>query len=515
MISNDRLLEGLYGLGVPVETLNSVDKNLSPDAFRRQLLDKGIQLVDFDRAEAVVNLRTSNTGTLTTKVRQVLTAMGATPEGITQAEREIGGNSDPRAVLGVLSNIFGPERAGNIMIKVTGVKPPEGTIWNPYRGDNPPAGVDTKYGSRGNVAGQSGPAPLAGDVRAVDRSNAQPRPTEPLKEPAPTTGGALGGSRGGTLGGSLGGTTTAAQQSAGLRNLPRLSPNAGAAEVEAYIRKHYGYSAWALDVPELRSLMIELGKEFAGAEVSELTIEGRLSSTEWWKTHSDQQRLAIEEKMGDPATYNAKLEAKYRELAVITGQSGFSIDEPRLREIARTSYDMGWNQAEMRSALSAEFDYDPETGDEDQSRIVSDLRSLASEYLVPLGEQTIDQWGRQIIAGTSTNEDFTAYAKGMAKGMFAHYATDIDAGRTVRQIADPFIQTAAKDLELTADQINLMDPKWRKALELDPETGQPMQLSKWQRTIRTDSSYGWDLTQNARGEAAEFAKKIAESFGKM
>jgi hypothetical protein len=333
------------------------------------------------------------------------------------------------------------------------------------------------------------------------------RPTQPLQQPAPKQ-------PGGTLGGTLAGTTTQGQQTPGIKALPSLSPNASDAEVEKYIRKWYGYSAWILDVPELRGKMLELGREFAGSDVDEARIEGALTGTEWWKTHEADQRLAIEEKMSDPATYNTKVEGKYRALATLTGTAGFSIPEGRLREIAITAYDAGWDNNEMRSALAAEFDYDPTTGAQDTSALVGDLRQLASDYLVPLSEQTIDQWGKQIIAGTATNEGFTQYAKGVAKQMFGHYAADIDAGRTVKQLADPFVQTAARDLELTADQIDLMDPKWRKALELDPETGQPMQLSKWQRTIRSDSSYGWDYTQNARAEASEFAKKIAEAFGR-
>lgn len=364
--------------------------------------------------------------------------------------------------------------------------------------------------------GQTAPATPAGwgqwgDFREQRSGSTAPPP--PSGEPPPqqqsktTTGTGLGAGQGT-------GTTTGTQTTPGIANLPRLSPTASDEEVAAYIRKYYGYSAWALDVPELRGMMLQLGKEFAGAPVDEKVIEGRLSSTDWWKTHSDQQRLAIEERNSDPATYNAKVEAKYRELGLVVGQyGGFNVPEGRLRQIAKEAYDNGWNMGEMRSAIAAEFDYNPETGEEEGTKILADLRQTASDYLMPLSEQTIDTWGRQIIAGTSTTEDFNAYTRNMAKGMFAHYASDIDAGRTIRQIADPFVEMAARDLELTADQIDLMDPKFRKALEVDPKTGQPMQLSQWQRTIRSDSAYGWDYTQNAKAEASEFARKIAESFG--
>lgn len=357
------------------------------------------------------------------------------------------------------------------------------------------------------------PAPTGGDFRDQrSGSTAPPQPAAPAPA-APPPPGRTPGPAGG-LGAGGGNRTVTAPASAGLRNLPTLAANAPEGDVIAYIRKYYGYASWVLDIPELRQRMIEVARDFAGVPVDEATIMGRFTDLDWWKTHSDQQRLAIEEQAADPATYNAKVEGKFRELGSLTGQLGFQVPEARLRHIAKEAYDQGWNTAEMRSALAAEFDYNPVTGDEDQSRIVADLRQLASDYLVPLGEQTIDQWGRQIVAGTSTNEDFTAYAKSMAKGMFAHYASDIDAGRTVKQIADPFVQMAARDLELTTDQIDLMDAKWRKALEVDPETGQPMQLSKWQRLIRSDSSYGWNYTQNARAEASEFGAKIAEAFGR-
>jgi hypothetical protein len=345
-------------------------------------------------------------------------------------------------------------------------------------------------------------------------------PGAPAPRPGPAGGAAAakrsgGGTPGGTLGGTLGGGGGGG--GGGGTPAPLLAPNASDPEVEKYIRKNYGFSAWALAIPDIRGAMIDVARTLRGATVDEATIESllesRLLGTEWWNTHDATQRLRIEEQHEDRATYNAGVEGEYKKVNFLLGQLGFTVPEGRLREIARQSYDFGWEQAEQRAALAAEFDYDPTTGAQDQSRIVGDLRGLASDYLVPLSEQTIDQWGRQIIAGTARSEDFTEYAKGIAKGMFAHYASDIDAGRTVRQIADSFVQTAARDLELTPDQIDLMDPRWRKALELDPATGQPMQLSTWQRTIRSDSSYGWDRTDNARKEASEFSRKILETFG--
>ncbi len=40
-----------------------------------------------------------------------------------------------------------------------------------------------------------------------------------------------------------------------------------------------------------------------------------------------------------------------------------------------------------------------------------------------------------------------------------------------------------------------------------------MSLSDWQRTLKTDTSYGYDKTQGARSEAADLTSKLASLFG--
>jgi hypothetical protein len=365
------------------------------------------------------------------------------------------------------------------------------------------------FAFKGEAPTANAPVERSGVVRGPSTRIAGPAPPATPSTATPTVAGRARTARArGTLAGPGTGTTPAPGPAA-----PALPPNASDAEVERYIRKNYGFSAWALDIPEIRQALVDIARDLQGAPVDELTIEGRLSATEWWKTHEATQREKIEERGEDPATYNSGVEGEFKKISYLMGQLGFSLPEGRLREIARQSYEFGWEDVERRAALASEFDYNPDTGAQGTSRIVGDLRGLASDYLVPLSEQTIDQWGRQIIAGTARTEDFTNYAKNVAKGMFAHYADDLDAGRTVRQLADPFVQMAAKDLELNPDQIDLMDPKWRKALELDPKTGMPMQPSSWQRLIRSDSAYGWDYTNNARTEAAEFSRKLLETFG--
>lgn len=483
-VTNAQIYDMLWALGYREDILGtrgSMDLTGAQNStFKDRLKRTGITDDDFDRAKQMARIDT----TTVSGVAEFLRTMGLNDEAV--------------------DDMF--KRAG-VDIKNTRVD------WNHKLDDVYRVAGETFGGDVGNALffGPTNEPPKAAPPTSAASA---PQPT-PTPAPAPAAPAAAPTGPTATPSGTLGArTTTAAQQTPGIKALPTLPPNASEDEVVKYIRKWYGYSAWTLDVPELRQFMIGLTREFAGSDVDEARIEGALSATDWWKTHEGDQRKAIEERMSDPASYNAGVEGRFRTLASLAGQVGVQVSEGRLRNIARDAYDFNWDQAEMRAALANEFDYNPDTGAQDQSRIVGDLRQLASDYLVPLGEQTIDQWGRQIVAGTATNEDFTEYAKNMAKSMFGHYAADIDAGRTVKQIADPFVQMAARDLELTPDQINLEDAKWRRALEVDPDTGQPMQLSKWQRMIRTDSSYGWDYTQNARAEASDFARKIAESFGR-
>jgi hypothetical protein len=81
---------------------------------------------------------------------------------------------------------------------------------------------------------------------------------------------------------------------------------------------------------------------------------------------------------------------------------------------------------------------------------------------------------------------------------------------------NPYKQIAAQTLEVPPESVNFMEPKWRSALDqVDPKTGQRtvMTLTDWTAKIKTDSSYGYDKTQQGINEAAKLTNDLLGKFG--
>lgn len=345
-------------------------------------------------------------------------------------------------------------------------------------------------------------------------------PAAPAKQPPGGPGAPTGDL--GTLGDGAGagdGTTTTAGATVPAAP-PPLSAAASDAEVEAYIRNNFGFAAWALDEPEIRQVLVDFTRDMRGYEFTADQLEAKLLGTQWWQDKNKNARARIREKNEDPATYNQGILNEADKLQALMEEpgsgGGFNISPTRLQEMARTSYKLGWTNAEMRAALAAEFDYDPTGGAQTASALVGRLKTLAGSYLVPLSEATIDEWGRAMIAGTANEDTIKGYLREQSKVLLPAFAAQIDAGISPDALVEPYRQTIAKEMGSNPTEIDFLDPKWNRFIShRDPKTGQPMAMDPYeiQKTIRTDATYRWDQTAGARGQATEFVTKLAERFG--
>ena len=148
---------------------------------------------------------------------------------------------------------------------------------------------------------------------------------------------------------------------------------------------------------------------------------------------------------------------------------------------------------------------------------VQSLQADASNYLVPISQQTLAQWSQQINAGLATQQGFDSYLKEQAKSLFPSMAAAIDAGITPYQYVDPYRQVTASVLGVDPNSINFLDPKWsRSVTQKDPKTGMPtaMSLWDWQKTLMQDPTYGYQQSQNGVSRAAAFADALGTMFGK-
>jgi hypothetical protein len=145
------------------------------------------------------------------------------------------------------------------------------------------------------------------------------------------------------------------------------------------------------------------------------------------------------------------------------------------------------------------------------------IKKLNQAYMIDMSDDAMNMYARQVASGGSDAAQFQKETVERAKGKFPALAGALDQGLTVKQIADPYVQLAAKELEIPDTAVDLADPKWSRALQGFDEGGKPrtMTLYEWQRTIRTDAAYGYDRTSSARDQAAQIGESIARTFGKV
>ena len=101
-----------------------------------------------------------------------------------------------------------------------------------------------------------------------------------------------------------------------------------------------------------------------------------------------------------------------------------------------------------------------------------------------------------------------------ARAMYPTLVGHIDNGVLPADFAEPYRQVAAQTLEVGADTINMIDPKYLKALN-GGEKQAPLSLTDWEATLKSDRKYGWHKTKTARSQAYEMGAELLRSFGAM
>lgn len=278
----------------------------------------------------------------------------------------------------------------------------------------------------------------------------------------------------------------------------------------AFIRGNYGYLAAFLDITELASLF---GAAVKG-KWDMARFSGALEKSKWWRTHTETQRAFIAREKTDPSTVKAELAARTRQVISEAAGLGVRLDAARAQKIARDSLYNGWADEQVRGAIAAEFSYQSGKAHGGPGP-VAEIKQLAAEYAVNLSDSAVQQYARQLIAGTVSGDTLRAMMIEKSKSSFPALAAVLDSGTTVRQYADDYLQMAEKRLGVSAETINLSDPKWKGLLVQRDEKGNPYALTidEAERKIMQDAQYGYDRSPDARQNAFALVSSLRETFG--
>lgn len=279
---------------------------------------------------------------------------------------------------------------------------------------------------------------------------------------------------------------------------------------------NYGFAmAFLQSDPELRKLFGEAVRKTWTPQM----FVAQLRDTKWFKTHSASVRNAIMQKTADPATYKSNVDQMFATVrdsyGSMFGTAG--MDKKQMRAWAETAHRMGWSEAQLVDRMTDNINFRKMLRKNQLGGTAAELDGQIDSMLRNYGVKLSPKWrARQIdrvMSGNDTATGVQQRIKELAMREYTAFADRIQAGETVTDIADPYVQKMADLLELNPHDINLHSNKIQRALKQRGQDGKPaaMDLYEFEREVRRDKR--WQYTKNAKEEVGNLTQGLLQKFG--
>ncbi len=250
---------------------------------------------------------------------------------------------------------------------------------------------------------------------------------------------------------------------------------------------------------------------------SDAKFQAELEKTDWWrKTTANARQFQVLETT-DPATARAQLDNRIALVRETAQRLGVTLAATSLESIARNAINLGFDlTAQVEDLVGSEAIRS--AGGVSQLRfgyVGNSIRESARKFGVALSDVTFNEWVNKIAVGAESTETFESYAQQISRTLYPSLAAGYDRGLTFAQLTDPYAQQASRILEIPASQVDFTDPKWAQAFTMKDEKGNPTQMSygEWADYLRTNPSFGWEYTDDAKNRAYTVVNRLAELFG--
>jgi hypothetical protein len=289
-------------------------------------------------------------------------------------------------------------------------------------------------------------------------------------------------------------------------------------QLDNEIRKTYGYEAWMLNIPELKAILYQA----TGPEPWDpARIQGAIEQTQWFNTHSANQREWAQLAGTDTQTARDKVERATNTIHRMVDEMGLNVDGSRVAGLAQTALENKWSPEEIRSALAHEGVFDPNKPRGTSGDMAQRFKQMAGDYLIPVSDDTISHFvANSLASGKADESGFQAYAQQMSGQLYPWMQSLMKSDPNLRpmHIVEPYRQHIARTLEVDPQTIDFTNPKWQKTITTtDQKTGEAQAAPLWQveRTLKSDPNYGWQFTGQANAMAGQLETKILSSFGQI
>ena len=275
----------------------------------------------------------------------------------------------------------------------------------------------------------------------------------------------------------------------------------------------YGWSYGFLNGnPDLKKKFDQAAKE----SWSPQKFQAEVRDTEWWKKTSETARQAELMKSTDPATYQATVNATTIKIQQLASEIGAAIPQSKLAGIVESAIRTGLDSDEdgLRNILGQYVTFTKDgtlKGEAGMHEFT--MRQYAAQMGVKISDQAVKNQAQLVVRKMATTQDFESQIREQAISAFPGYEEQINAGATMKDIASPYEQMMAKELELPASPDGLDDQLIRSALNGLNSDGKPtgMSLTDFQSAIRNDPR--WASTTQARDKSLDIGVSVLRDMG--
>jgi hypothetical protein len=192
---------------------------------------------------------------------------------------------------------------------------------------------------------------------------------------------------------------------------------------------------------------------------------------------------------------------------------GMSMDEDTLRQVATVAVKSKWNDTQIMDRLLEGFNFgELQTGD--MTAFADTTRQLGTNYLVTLTDQRIADLTQRAFAGELSEEAILQMIQQQAIAEMPFLESYIDRGLRPIDAFGSLVGTAARELELDENEIDLMDSKWRDMMvrQNDDGTQRLATMGEVRQAVRDLPE--WQNTEAAQNNAQQVGVAIASIFGR-
>ena len=282
--------------------------------------------------------------------------------------------------------------------------------------------------------------------------------------------------------------------------------------------QEYGFAlAFMNSNPEIKHLFNQaVAKTWTADE-----FIARLRGTKWFKTHSSAVRNAIMQKTSDPSTWQANLEKMQSTIKDEWGKlfGGQPLGHGEMAKWANLALTMGWSEGQVIDHIANSVNYRKMLHSSalggTAAETEAQLDQLIQDYGVDLGNRWKAGQLKNIIEGNGTINGIQNQVRELAKRQYKAFADEIDGGKTVAEIADPYVQKMSDLLEMNPNSVSVKNHMIQKALTATTRDGKPaaMSLTAFADMVRQDPR--WQHTDNAKQQVADVTSQLLQSFGLM